>query len=51
MEVGGLGYRLVKIMESEGMYLKSSEVIQSEVEAEEIGKRLHIEAPKKGARD
>ena len=40
-------FRLMKIMESEGMYLKNSEVIQSEIEAEEIGKRLHIEAPSK----
>ena len=44
-------FRLMKVMESEGMYLKSSEVIQSEIEAEEIGKRLHIEAPNRGARD
>ena len=42
-------FRLMKIMEAEGMYLKSSEVIQSEVEAEEIGKRLHIEPPNRSA--
>ncbi len=34
--------RLMKQMESEGMYLKYSEVLNSQVEAEEIGKRLHI---------
>ncbi len=34
--------RLMKQMESEGMYLKYSEVFTSQVEAEEVGKRLHI---------
>ncbi len=34
--------RLMKIMEAEGMFLKFSQIIQSELEAEEIGKRLHI---------
>lgn len=34
--------RLMKTMEAEGMFLKFSQIIQSEVEAEEIGKRLHI---------
>ena len=34
--------RLMKQMESEGMYLKYSEVFSSQVEAEEVGKRLHI---------
>jgi menaquinone-dependent protoporphyrinogen IX oxidase len=34
--------RLMKSMEAEGMFLKYSEIIQSELEAEEIGKRLHI---------
>ena len=33
---------LMKSMEKEGMFLKFSEIIQSDVEAEEIGKRLHI---------
>lgn len=33
---------LMKAMEKEGMYLKFSEIISSEPEAEEIGKRLHI---------
>ena len=34
--------RLMANMEKEGMFLKYSEIIQSAVEAEEIGKRLHI---------
>lgn len=34
---------LMKGMEKEGMYLKFSEIIQSDVEAEAMGKRLHIE--------
>ena len=34
--------RLMKQMESEGMYLKYSDVFSSQVEAEEVGKRLHI---------
>ena len=38
-------FRLMKAVEKEGMFLKSSEIIQSEVEAEEIGKRLHVEQP------
>lgn len=33
---------LMKVMEKEGMYLKFSEILSSEPEAEEIGKRLHI---------
>ena len=33
---------LMKCMEGEGMYLKSSDVLRSPTEAEEIGKRLHI---------
>ena len=36
-------FRLMKGMEKEGMYLKYSEILQSDIEAEEIGKRLHIE--------
>ncbi len=34
--------RLMKQMESEGMYLKYSEIFNSQIEAEEVGKRLHI---------
>ena len=34
--------RLMKAMESEGMYLKFSEVLSSGPEAQEIGKRLRI---------
>ncbi|MBT3271710.1 MAG: hypothetical protein HN368_01040 [Spirochaetales bacterium] len=34
---------IMKMMEKEGMYLKYSEVLTSAVEAEAIGKRLHIE--------
>ncbi len=34
--------RLMKAMEHEGMMLKNSDVLRSAVEAEEIGKRLHI---------
>ena len=33
---------LMRSMEGEGMFLKSSDVLRSTVEAEEIGKRLHI---------
>jgi menaquinone-dependent protoporphyrinogen IX oxidase len=33
---------LMRSMEGEGMFLKSSDVLRSSVEAEEIGKRLHI---------
>jgi len=35
--------RLMKAMEKEGMYLKNSMVFTSPVEAEELGKRLHVE--------
>ncbi len=35
--------RLMKSMEGEGMYLKYSEILTSDAEAEEVGKRLHIE--------
>ena len=35
-------YRLMKAMEKEGMFIKSQEILQSDVEAEEIGKRLLI---------
>ena len=33
---------LMRSMEGEGMFLKNSDVLRSAVEAEEIGKRLHI---------
>ncbi len=35
--------RLMKNMEIEGLYLKNSNIFNSPVEAEEIGKRLHIQ--------
>ncbi len=38
-------FRLMQAMEKEGMFLKSSEILQSEVEAEEIGKRLKLQHP------
>jgi hypothetical protein len=38
-------FRLMKAMEQEGMFLKSSEILQSDVEAEEIGKRLKLQQP------
>lgn len=34
--------RLMKLMESEGMFLKFSEVLSAPEEAEEVGKRLNI---------
>ena len=34
--------RLMQAMEKEGMFLKNSSIMNSAVEAEEIGKRLHI---------
>jgi menaquinone-dependent protoporphyrinogen IX oxidase len=34
---------LMKVMESEGMYLKTSDVIDKEAMATAVGKRLHIE--------
>ena len=34
--------RLMKAMEGEGMFLKNSGVLNSDVEAEEVGRRLHI---------
>ena len=34
--------RIMKAMEGEGMFLKNSGVINSEVEAQEVGRRLHI---------
>lgn len=34
--------RLMQAMEKEGMFLKNSAVLNSTVEAEEMGKRLHI---------
>ncbi|MFP4364285.1 MAG: hypothetical protein ACLFR1_10505 [Spirochaetia bacterium] len=33
---------LMKVMESEGMYLKYSEIFSNPEEAEEIGKQLHL---------
>jgi flavorubredoxin len=33
---------LMKLMEGEGMVLKSSDILRSAVEAEEIGRRLHV---------
>jgi hypothetical protein len=38
-------FRLMQAMEKEGMFLKSSEILQSAVEAEEIGKRLRLQMP------
>jgi flavorubredoxin len=35
--------RLMKAMETEGLYLKNSMVLNSNAEAEELGRRLHIE--------
>ena len=35
--------RLMKGMEGQGMFLKNSNVLNSATEAEEIGKRLHVE--------
>jgi hypothetical protein len=34
--------RLMNAMEKEGMFLKNSSILTSAVEAEEVGKRLHI---------
>ena len=34
---------LMKLMESEGMYLKKSDVLANAAEAEAVGSRLHIE--------
>ncbi len=34
--------RLMKTMEGEGMFIKYSQIMQTELEAEEIGKRLHV---------
>jgi flavorubredoxin len=33
---------LMKIMEGEGMLIKTSDILRSPTEAEEIGKRLHV---------
>ncbi len=33
---------LMKCMEGEGMFLKSSDILRSAPEAQEIGKRLHV---------
>lgn len=35
--------RLMKVMESEGMYLKNSEIFKSPAAAEYFGKRLHLD--------
>ncbi|MDE0024177.1 MAG: hypothetical protein OXP69_07160 [Spirochaetaceae bacterium] len=34
--------RIMKAMEGEGMFLKNSGILNSEVEAQEVGRRLHI---------
>lgn len=34
--------RLMKVMEGEGMFLKNSGVLNSAVEAEAVGRRLHV---------
>jgi hypothetical protein len=34
---------LMKTMEGEGMVIKTSDILRSPTEAEEIGKRLHIQ--------
>ncbi len=34
---------LMKCMEGEGMVIKTSDILRSPTEAEEIGKRLHIQ--------
>ena len=34
--------RIMKAMEGEGMFLKNSGVLNSAVEAQEVGRRLHI---------
>lgn len=34
--------RLMRSMEQEGMYLKTSDILRSAPEAEEVGRRLHI---------
>jgi len=33
---------LMKVMEGEGMLIKTSDILRSPTEAEEIGKRLHV---------
>ena len=33
---------LMKVMEGEGMLIKTSDILRSAVEAEEIGRRLHV---------
>ncbi len=38
---------LMKAMESEGMYLKTSDILQKPDYARAVGKRLHIDSPKK----
>jgi len=39
---------LMKVMESEGMYLKKSDVLGSPAEAEAVGSRLHIDKSNAG---
>ena len=34
--------RIMKAMEGEGMFLKNSGILNSEVEAQEVGRRLHV---------
>ena len=43
MRIGKTLSTIMKAMEHEGMFLKYSEVLSSAVEAEAIGKRLHLE--------
>ena len=43
MRIGKTLSTIMKAMEHEGMFLKYSEVLSSALEAEAIGKRLHIE--------
>lgn len=42
MRTGKTLSRLMRQMETEGMYLKYSDILSSAAEAEEIGKRLHL---------
>ena len=43
MRIGKTLTAVMKSMEQEGLYLKYSEILSSPVEAEAIGKRLHID--------
>lgn len=42
MRTGRTLSRLMRQMEQEGMYLKYSDILTSPLEAEEVGKRLHL---------